>query len=184
MCFQQEQSTNVFPWAYQKESFSLKVSSSLANWILENMHFGRNIRKVLYQKAQCSSYHNMSDKSSDVICYCRKIIPNENTVVCNNPKCSFTKFHYSCLKISGSLPDLWYCSSCHLLSKFQKSKNLQRQKKLSIMIFKTNHIFHLSWNTCLWVLWFMVPFKMYCADVYSGIVLTKTLANGLSRKRG
>ena len=68
----------------------------------------------------------MSDKSSDVICYSRKIIPNENTVVCNNPKCSFTKFHYSCLKISGSLPNLWYCPSCHFC--YPNSKNLKTSK--------------------------------------------------------
>ena len=81
----------------------------------------------------CTKKHNVlatiPAKPSDNICYCRKKIPNENTVVRNNPLCSFTKFHYSCLKISGPLPNLWYCPSCHLLPKFKKSKKSTKEKK-------------------------------------------------------
>ena len=50
-------------------------------------------------------------------------------MVCNNPQCSFTKFHYSCLKIAGPLPNLWYCPSCRLLPKFKKSKKSTKEKK-------------------------------------------------------
>ena len=55
------------------------------------------------------------------ICYCRKP-RNEMIVSCENPKCPFTEFHYSCLEISGPLPKPWYCPICQLLPQCKKLK--------------------------------------------------------------
>lgn len=55
------------------------------------------------------------------ICYCRKPA-DEMTVRCENPKCPFIEFHYSCLEISGPLPKTWYCPSCRLLPQCKKLK--------------------------------------------------------------
>lgn len=55
------------------------------------------------------------------ICYCRK--PMDKMILhCENPKCPFIEFHYSCLEISGPLPKPWYCPSYQLLPQCKKLK--------------------------------------------------------------
>ena len=48
------------------------------------------------------------------ICYCRKAT-QEETIACSNPRCTFIKFHLSCLGISDQVLKTWYCPTCRLL---------------------------------------------------------------------
>jgi len=44
-------------------------------------------------------------------CICRKRSYGE-MVACDNPDCHFQWFHINCLKITGTLPESWYCHEC------------------------------------------------------------------------
>ena len=43
-------------------------------------------------------------------------------VKCTNKDCHIKRFHYSCLRVTEPIPKTWYCPTCRLLPKFQKSK--------------------------------------------------------------
>ena len=55
--------------------------------------------------------NNSFQNDRKIYCFCRK--PSfGNTIACDNSKCKFEWFHYSCINITGAVKGKWYCKDC------------------------------------------------------------------------
>ena len=78
--------------------------------------------------AQTSTSPTRNDSDEDEIwCYCRKSVPGEEMVACDNKSCPIEWFHFHCVSISKAPKGRWYCPDCRKLPKFKrglKCKNM------------------------------------------------------------
>jgi len=74
---------------------------------------------------QVSDEEQESEEDATLWCYCRKDLPEEELVGCDNPECAIKWFHLSCLQLTTSeLPKgKWFCPDCH------KARSRQRKRK-------------------------------------------------------
>ena len=54
---------------------------------------------------------NSLENNRKIYCFCRK--PGfRNMIACDNSKCKFERFHYSCINITRAVKGKWYCKDC------------------------------------------------------------------------
>ena len=82
-----------------------------------------------YTRKQHLAEIQPANKSSG-ICYCR-MLSHGRTIHCSNPKCLIKEFHQTCLHLSDSVPNVWYCPNCRLLAEFQCKKPRRASKASS-----------------------------------------------------